>query len=36
MDGISKMTAPERLHENEAYRTLSKSHWSLLRLWAET
>ena len=36
MDGISKMTAPERLHENEAFRTLSKSHWSLLRLWAET
>jgi PKHD-type hydroxylase len=36
MDGISKVTAPERLHENEAFRTLTKSHWSLLRLWAET
>lgn len=36
MDTISSLQPPDRLHENEAFRTLSKAHWSLLRLWAET
>ena len=36
MDTISALQPPDKLHENEAFRTLSKAHWSLLRLWAET
>ena len=36
MDTISGLQPREKLHENEAFRTLSKAHWSLLRLWAET
>lgn len=36
MNGISAITPPEQLHNNQAFQTLSKVRWSLLRLWAET
>lgn len=36
LDTISRLQPPEMLHENEAFRTLAKTNWSLLRLWAET
>ncbi len=36
MDGISKLTPEDKLTENIAYQTLSKSHFGLLRLWSET
>lgn len=36
MDAVSKLQPPDKLHENQAYRTLTKAHWGLLRLWAET
>lgn len=36
MDGVSKLTPDDKLDENEPYRSLSKTHWGLLRLWAES
>ena len=36
MDVISRLQPADQLHENEAFRTLTKAHWGLLRLWAET
>ncbi len=36
MDGVSKLTPEDKLDENQAYRSLSKTHWGLLRLWAES
>ena len=36
LDGIAKTIPPEALHENEAYQTLNKARWGLLRMWAET
>jgi len=35
MDGVSKLTPEDKLDENQAYRSLSKTHWGLLRLWSE-
>ena len=31
-----KLTPEDKLTENIAYQTLSKSHFGLLRLWSET
>lgn len=36
LDGIAKLSAPDELHENQAYQTLNKARWGVLRLWAET
>lgn len=36
MDGVSRLTSEDKLGENVPYQTLSKSHFGLLRLWAET
>ncbi len=36
MDGVSKLTPDDKLDENQPYRSLSKTHWGLLRLWAES
>jgi len=36
MDAVSKLTPEDKLDENQAYRSLSKTHWGLLRLWSES
>ena len=36
MDGVSKLTPADKLDQNEPYRSLSKTHWGLLRLWSES
>jgi PKHD-type hydroxylase len=36
MDGVSKLMPEDKLDENQAYRSLSKTYWGLLRLWAES
>jgi PKHD-type hydroxylase len=36
MDGVSKLTPEDKLDENQPYRSLSKTHWGLLRLWSES
>lgn len=36
MNGLADLTPREQLDKNQAYQTLSKAHWSLLRLWSET
>lgn len=33
MDGVSKLTPDDKLDENQPYRSLSMTHWGLLRLW---
>lgn len=36
MDAVAKLTTPDRLHESQAFATLSKARRDLLRLWAES
>ena len=36
LDGIAKLSAPDELHQSQAYQALNKARWGLLRLWAET
>ena len=36
MDGVLKLMPEDKLDENQTYRSLSKTYWGLLRLWAES